>query len=77
MVNEVRNLDVFVMTDCGKLIFNRFDTNNANEEEDLCSMCGFIQAIRATTVNDESLNFGEIQYIKANTFKVVFMTVGC
>ncbi len=45
MTGDVQNLDVFVMTDAGKLIFNRFDASDA-DEEDLCSMCGFIQAVR-------------------------------
>lgn len=38
------DLNIIVMNDAGKLIFNR-NTNEINEE-DLCSMCGLIQAVR-------------------------------
>ena len=33
--------------------------------------------MRATTINDESLNYGELQYINANNSQIVFLTVGC
>ena len=39
---HTNDFNVIVMTDAGKLIFSRFDDD---DEEDLSSFCGFVQAV--------------------------------
>lgn len=72
-VNEYKYVgpNVIVMSDAGKPLFIRF-----GDEEQLTTLCGLIQAIRVSTLNDEHLHYGDIQCIKAADMKLVFMSAG-
>lgn len=54
--HQQHDVNVVVMTDAGKLIFSRFD-NTDDEEEDLSSFCGFVQAVSSTKNENQIANF--------------------
>ncbi len=60
-----------ILTDAAKLIFSRF-----GDETSLSTICGLIQTLRATTLNESSLAYGDIQCINTSSSKLVFMSVG-
>ena len=60
-----------ILTDAGKLIFSKY-----GDEARLSTICGLIQTLRATTLNDSSLGYGDIQCINTSSSKLVFMPVG-
>jgi len=60
-----------VLSDAGKLIFSHY-----GDDVSLCTICGLIQTLRATTLNSESLSFGDIQCINTDSSLLVFMSVG-
>jgi len=63
--------NILIMSDAGKLIFSRY-----GDETNLCTICGLIQTLRATTLNDPNLGYGDIQCINTSSSKIVFMAVG-
>jgi hypothetical protein len=63
--------DVIILSDAGKPIFSRW-----GNEEDLSTVCGIVQAIRATTVDDDSFGLGEIQSLRSGKLTIVFLTAG-
>eukprot|EP00978_Attheya_sp_CCMP212_P011310 scaffold27876_cov51-Attheya_sp.AAC.3 len=63
--------DVVILSEAGKPIFSRW-----GNEEDLSTVCGIVQAIRATTVDDDSFGLGEIQSLRSGKLTIVFLTAG-
>jgi hypothetical protein len=65
---------VIVMTHAGKPIFSTWPSNT---NEQLNNVCGLIQALRASILNDEALGHGEeLQFVKMMNCDICFWTVG-
>lgn len=60
-----------VLSDAGKLIFSQY-----GDDTSLCTICGLIQTVRVTSLNDASLSFGDLQCIHTDSSMLVFMSVG-
>ena len=64
---------IIVMTDAGKLIFSTWPLE---DHEQLNNVCGLIQALKASTLNDEALDYGEIQFLKIMNRIICLWNVG-
>ena len=64
---------VIVMTDAGKVIFS---TWSPEDHEQLSNVCGLVQALKASTVNDEALDYGEILFLKMMNSIICLWDIG-
>ena len=71
--NPQDDLHVLVMTHAGKPIFNTWPSSH---DEKLNNVCGLIQALQASTLNEEGLGHGELQFLTLSKCHICFMTVG-
>ena len=60
-----------VMSCDGKLIFSKY-----GDEASLSTICGLFYTLRAATLDEASLGYGDIQCINTSSSLIVFMTVG-